>query len=212
MGVKSGTNNALTLLYQIDRENYQTLKSNNPNYSHLFNLGDVFGNKPDINREELKIKAEITQKTLEAVKKKAFKFFLKIKTKIDYHKKIELISQIITALGGSALLVTLMKIFEDNEAVNNALQLIGAIIATAGSIFSIFLNRGLGSWSFNRRNYVDDYDDLVKLNLKSESLLNNLMPKIQLFDDIEDLSSLEEIIEESEQMSQQVGTIIADYS
>lgn len=202
------------LLYKLNKSSYQHLKDNsNNNYSYLFNIGDIMGDDDNsINREEFLIKAKTAKLTLESVSENAYKFFKKIKLKIDKYKKIELISQIVTALGGSALLITLLKEFEDNSSIHFILQITGAIIATAGSLFSVFLNRGLGAWSFNRRNRIEDYDVLVESKLESEKLLRDLIPKIEVFQSIEDLTQIKEIINKTEVLSKKVGIIIADYN
>ncbi len=205
------------LLHKLSASRYQGLKdSTDANYEYLFNIGDDLGEgageEGDINREEIFIKAKTAKETLETVSEQAHEFFKKIKKKIDNYKKLELISQIIAAIGSSAILITLMNEFEEDKDTKFKLQLVSGVIATVGSILSIFLNRGLGAWSFNRRNRVEDYDNLVESKLRSERLLRDLVPKIQIFDSLESLEEVSRIINETEDLSEKVGILIADYS
>ncbi|CAM1357894.1 hypothetical protein [Tenacibaculum xiamenense] len=209
------------LLHKLSVSKYQGLKdTTDANYEYLFNIGDKLGNaavagegeEDDINREEVFIKAKTAKETLETVSDQAHVFFKKIKKKIDNYKKLELISQIIAAIGSSAILITLMNEFDEDKDMKFKLQLVSGVIATVGSILSIFLNRGLGSWSFNRRNRVEDYDNLVESKLRSERLLRDLVPKIQIFDSLDNLEDVSRIINETEDLSEKVGILIADYS
>ncbi|WP_143032165.1 hypothetical protein [Tenacibaculum sp. MAR_2009_124] len=209
----------VSLLHKLSQTKYQGLKdTTDSNYEYLFNIGDDLGanieegGDVDVNREEIFIKAKTAKETLETVSDQAHEFFKKIKKKIDTYKKLELISQIIAAIGSSAILITLLNEFEENKDMKFKLQLISGVIATIGSILSIFLNRGLGAWSFNRRNRVEDYDNLVESKLRSERLLRDLVPKIQIFDALEDLEEVSKIINETEDLSEKVGVLIADYS
>ncbi len=205
------TKNITELLYKLNKTEYNTLKADNLSYDYLFNLGDILGEK-EIGAEELKIKANLALETLKSIVNNSEYYFKKIKDKLNSYKRIELIFQIITALGGSALFVTLVKNFdEEGSLMKEILQYVGAIIATTGSILQVIMNKGLGAWNFNRRNRNDDYDVLVKSNLRAGRLLRNLEPKIIAFDTLNSYDETIRIINETNDLSENVGIVIADY-
>lgn len=204
------TKNTVELLYKMNKASYEKLKKDSVGYDYLFNLGETLGEK-EINKDELLIKASATKNLLQTIAENTATYFKKIKASIDGYKKIELVFQIITALGGSALLITLLESFKNSPKIHQWMQIGGALIATVGSLLSIFLNRGLGAWSFNRRNRVEDYDNLVQSKIRAEKLLRDLNPKIEIFDKLADFDEIINIITQTDELAEKTVKIISDY-
>lgn len=202
------TNETIELLYDLNKSTYNSLKAKNLQNEHLFNIGDTFGGDSDINSSELLTKAELTIATLKEVKESSLRFFGVIKTKINKLKNIEFGSKIITAITGSALLVSISEIFGEGKAW---FEIGSAILVTVSSLFNVVLERGLGNWSFNNRNFIDDQHNLSLYNLDAGDLLNDLLVKVKHFNSDSENEEIQKLIQNGNELSRKIKLIVRNY-
>ena len=181
--MKVHINELVSALEKLNPQKLNRLKSQNPNYPKLFESGIILGN--DDTTFEILILAELCIESNTEVLKKCDIEFPKMKNRIISYRRLNLFSQIITAICSAGVVGTILAKMPNKEFMGILLGFAG-LICSLIPIVSEYIVTGI-----NNKKITDSFEDLVKNRLEIEK--NNRELKYYLSSkkpDIEKISSL----------------------
>lgn len=157
------------MIYALEKLNPQKLaqfRVQNPNYSEILLGGVLLGEEEDNANKtgEFNIKIEICKECNIEILKKCDAEFPKIKRRIKNYRKLNLLSQIITAISSAAVVSTFIG---DNSSNKKTVGITMGIIGLISSIIPIF-NQYIIT-GINDKKINESFEDMVKYRLEIES-------------------------------------------
>lgn len=198
------TNEIVDFLRLYDKSKVTELESSFPEYQKLFKEGMMMGeNRVETVNEELKVRAEITKKGLQLILKKSEELLPKVKSKIKKLNSIQFISQVVVAISGASILLSLEKKF------NFITPLVGVLTLVA-SLLTLFIQHKSGTIAFGDNSLSQLFNELTDYKLKAERFLEELIIAERL-DYSSSIEKVSQIINESNDISLEMKKIIAKY-
>ena len=181
-------NEIIAYIEQQQPSRIEKIREENPDYSDILKAGILLGDSEQPN--ELKVRAKVCLEGLDTILIQCGHELPKIKSKLLGLKRIQFFGQILSAVGGASVIITLANdLGVGLTYFSGVLSLIGAII----TIISEFLNKGIG-----KSKQIDEvYSELTRFQIDAK---NNQRELAFYIDNEFNQDGIKEIINKSNQL------------
>lgn len=196
-------NEIVALIEDFAPSELTRIKRKFPNDEKILESGQILGEGDD---RILIVKMSVCISGLRVIVEKCKELMPKIKLKIDRVSRLQLVSQIVVALSGAAILSTLQQVgFE-------WLKYVSSILVLTGSILGIYVQH-ISNSIYNNSSLFSTYSNLHENYLQAEQHLLDLEMMSQIYPiDENNKSELKQIIQNANSTSIQIRKIISHHS
>lgn len=196
------------LLDFLNHSELDSFRSNNPNFKHILELGEI-GGEVDVEDSELMVRAKLAKTVLtEVLHQTKERYLPQLSRKIKKLKRLELMSQIVIMISSSTIMALLLTESESKGVKYGSY--VAAALSLISAILTLILKKNSGEWNFNKENQANVYETLVTKRIEAEEILQEIDLIISLKN--KTLEEVSPIFKQGNELAKELKMIISKIS